>query len=88
MEVFYWQLVMKNKKVRWQDYIDRKIIYFLPHDKLDKILTKLRGSNCRLAIIRKEKKMLGIVTIQDVLGALVGKIRDEREVLLLPRRLN
>jgi len=41
-----------------------------------------------LAIIQEKKRLLGIVTLQDVLGALVGKIKDEREILLLPRRPN
>jgi len=87
MEVFYWRL-MKNKEVRWQDYIDKKVIRFSPQDKLDKVLTKLQNNNCRLAIVQEKKRLLGIVTLQDVLGALVGKIRDEREILLLPHRLN
>lgn len=87
MEVFYWRLI-KNKEARWQDYIDKKVIYFSPHDKLDKVLTKLQTSNCRLAAIREKKRLLGLITLQDVLSTLVGKIRDEREILLLPRRLN
>ena len=61
---------------------------FSPHDKLDKVLTKLQTANCRLAIVREKKRLLGIITLQDVLSSLVGKIRDEREILLLPRRLN
>ena len=87
MEVFYWRL-MKNKEVRWQDYVDKKVIRLSPQDKLDKVLTKLQNNNCRLAIVQEKKRLLGIVTLQDVLGALVGKIRDEREILLLPHRLN
>ena len=87
MEVFYWRLI-KDKEARWQDYIDKKIIYFSPEEKLDKVLVKLQTNNSRLAIIRKRKKVLGIITLQDVLSALVGKIKDEREILLFPRRLN
>jgi len=51
-------------------------------------LVKLQTNNSRLAIIREKKKVLGIITLQDVLSALVGKIKDEREILLFPRRLN
>jgi CBS domain containing-hemolysin-like protein len=51
-------------------------------------LVKLQNNNSRLAIIREKKKVLGIITLQDVLSTLVGKIKDEREILLLPRRLN
>jgi putative hemolysin len=87
MEVFYWRLI-KKKVARWQDYIDKRVIRFSPSDKLDKVLIKLQTNNCRLAIIQEKKKLLGIITLQDVLGALVGKIRDEREILLLPSRLN
>ena len=87
MEVFYW-LLIKNKGVRWQDCIDKRITYFSPDDKLDKVLAKLQTSNCRLAIIQEKKKLLGIITLQDVLSTLVGKIRDEREMLLLPHRLD
>ena len=63
-------------------------MHFSPQDKLDKVLTELRVNNCRLAIIQEKKKLLGIITLQDVLAALVGEIKDEREILLLPRRLN
>lgn len=87
MEVFYWRL-LKNKESHWQDYIDKRVMHFSPQDKLDKVLTKLRVNNCRLAIIQEKKKLLGIITLQDVLGALVGEIKDEREILLLPRRVN
>ncbi|CAG8561766.1 9536_t:CDS:2, partial [Ambispora leptoticha] len=79
---------MKNKEAQWHDYIDKRVIRFSPHDKLDKVLTKLRVNNCRLAIVQEKKKLLGIITLQDVLETLVGKIRDEREILLLPNRPN
>ncbi|CAG8797321.1 19110_t:CDS:2, partial [Racocetra persica] len=55
-------------------------------DKLDKVLTKLQTTNSRMAVIQEKKKLLGIITLQDVLSALVGKIKDEKEILLLPRR--
>src|SRR5215212_5351419 len=87
MEVFYWRLI-KKKEACWQDYIDKRIVYLSPNDKLDVALAKLQTSNCRLAIIREKKRLSGIITLQDVLSTLVGKIRDEREILLLPRRLD
>jgi CBS domain containing-hemolysin-like protein len=87
IEVFYWKLI-KDKKVIWQNYIDKRIVHFSPDEKLDKVLSKLQTSNCRLAIIKEGKKNRGIVTLQDVLSALVGKIRDERDILLLPSRYN
>jgi len=64
------------------------VVTFSPEDKLDKVLTELRINNCRLAIIQQKSRLLGIVTLQDVLGALVGGIKDEREISLLPRRLD
>ncbi|CFW93098.1 Putative membrane protein (CBS-domain) [endosymbiont DhMRE of Dentiscutata heterogama] len=85
MELFYWKLI-KNKEIRWQDYVDKRVIRFSPQDKLDKVLTKLQTTNSRMAVIQEKKKLLGIITLQDVLSALVGKIKDEKEILLLPRR--
>ncbi|KLL04533.1 MAG: hymolysin-related protein [Mycoplasmataceae bacterium RV_VA103A] len=85
MELFYWRLI-KNKEIRWQDYIDKRIIRFSPQDKLDKVLTELQTTSSRMAVIQEKKKLLGIITLQDVLSALVGKIRDEKEILLLPGR--
>ncbi|MEG7978401.1 MAG: CBS domain-containing protein [Mollicutes bacterium UO1] len=87
MEVFYWRLI-KSKEAHWHDYIDKEVVFFSPDDKLDKVLVKLQNTNCRLGVIREKKKLLGIITLQDVLSALVGKIRDERDILLLPSRLN
>jgi len=87
MEVFYWRL-LKKKEAHWQDYIDKRVVRFSPEDKLDKVLIKLQTTNCRLGVIQEKKKFLGIITLQDVLSALVGKIRDERDILLLPSRLN
>ncbi|CAG8834118.1 21069_t:CDS:1, partial [Racocetra persica] len=52
--------------------------------KLDKVLTELQTTSSRMAVIQEKKKLLGIITLQDVLSALVGKIRDEKEILLLP----
>ncbi|MDR1670634.1 MAG: CBS domain-containing protein [Spiroplasmataceae bacterium] len=87
VELFYWKLI-KNKEVKWQNYIDEGIVLFDSDEKLDKILTKLKTTNSRLAVVQEKKKPLGIITLQDVLGALVGKIRDEREILLLPSHLD
>ncbi|WNE41154.1 MAG: Inosine-5'-monophosphate dehydrogenase [Mycoplasmataceae bacterium] len=87
VELFYWKLI-KNKEVKWQNYVDKGIVVFDSDEKLDKILTKLKNTSSRLAVVQEKKKILGIITLQDVLGALVGKIRDEREILLLPRHLD
>ena len=85
LEMFHWRLMMKSKEFHWKDYIDKRVIYFSHQDRLDKVLTKLQVNNCRLAIIQQKKRFLGIITLQDVLEVLVGKIRDEREMLLIPR---
>jgi len=90
IDVFYWKLITKkNKNPYWQNYIDKKVFYFSPQDRLDKALTELQTNKCRLAIVKQKKRLLGIITLQDVLETLVGKIKDEREISLLPpRRLN
>src|SRR6266513_160911 len=82
MEIFYWKLITK-KEQNWQKHIDKKVICFSPDEKLDKVLTRLQSSNRRLAIVKEEKRIIGIVTLHDVLGTLVGKIGEERETLLL-----
>jgi CBS domain containing-hemolysin-like protein len=87
IEVFYWRLIIK-KDENWQNHINKEVIYFSPDEKLDKVLSKLKRRNCRLAFVKEKERIIGIVTLHDVLSTLVGKIKDEREALLFPRLLN
>src|SRR5581483_11258594 len=80
IEVFYWRLIIK-KDENWQNHISKEIVCFSPDEKLDKVLSKIKRKNCRLAFVKKKGKIIGIVTLHDILSTLVGKIKDEREAL-------
>jgi CBS domain containing-hemolysin-like protein len=77
-KTFYWILI-KSENIFWHDYIEKKKVFISPQDKLNKAFEKMQSANCQLAIVRENKKVLGIVTLQDILNALVGKMRDEKE---------
>ncbi len=57
--------------------------YFVREDaKIDDILTEMRQHKRHIALVRDEqKKLLGIVTIEDILEELVGEIFDEEDVV-------
>jgi putative hemolysin len=86
LETFYWALI-KDKNAIWQNQIDKKLIFVSPDEKLDKVFEKLQLNYCHLAIVKINKRLLGIITLQNILNSLVGKMSDEKD-RLLPRRLN
>ncbi|MDY6094464.1 MAG: CBS domain-containing protein, partial [Candidatus Enteromonas sp.] len=54
--------------------------YFVsPRVKMDDLLDGFKEHHTQIAIVRKEGKVLGMVTTEDVLEELVGKI-DEVEL--------
>ena len=57
--------------------------YFVSEDaKIDDILTDMRQHKHHIALVRDEqKKLVGIVTIEDILEELVGEIFDEEDVV-------
>ncbi|CAG8648301.1 5013_t:CDS:2, partial [Ambispora gerdemannii] len=76
------QKKVPTKNTRRSPSTEQVVGVFNIEDKLDKVLAKLRTANCRLAFVCEGKKFLGVITLQDILGALVGKIKDERDRLL------
>ena len=53
-----------------------------PHDTIDELLDSMRQNKIYLGIVRDEqKKVCGIVTIEDFLEELVGEIWDEEDVV-------
>jgi CBS domain containing-hemolysin-like protein len=53
---------------------------------IDKVFEKIRTENYRMAIVKEKKEVVGIITLQDILVSLVGKMSDEKEKLL-PKEL-
>ena len=68
-----------NPTVIWQDYINKEFVTVRPHEKLDKVFEKLQNNYCYLAIVKSSRSVLGIITLQDILNALVGKMKDEKD---------
>jgi len=75
--------LLKNKNAIWQNYIDKKFTIVRPHEKLNKVFEKLQNNYRHLAIVKSNKNILGIITLQDILNALVGKMKDEKDKLKL-----
>jgi len=92
MKVFDWERIKWEKRGRerdmdWRNCIEKKIVFLSPYDALDKAFEKISSSNCRLAIVKERNKILGVITLQDILVSLVGKMTDEKDKLL-PIKVN
>ncbi|MBR4762138.1 MAG: HlyC/CorC family transporter [Clostridia bacterium] len=60
--------------------------YFVKPDvNIDDLLTSLSNHRRNLAIVRRGDKLLGVITIEDILEELVGEIYDEEETGVTPR---
>ena len=79
MKTFFREALLKNKNIIWQDYINKEFVTVRPHEKLDKAFEKLQNNYCYLAIVKSGRDTLGIITLQDILNALVGKMKDEKD---------
>jgi CBS domain containing-hemolysin-like protein len=86
IEKFYWSLI-KDEKIIWKDHIDKSLVFISPQERLDKVFEKIQSAYCHLAIVQSRKKNLGIITLQNILNALLGKMKDEKDQLI-PNRLN
>ena len=69
----------RNPKVPLLSVITRP--YFISEDaKIDDLLTEMRQKKIQMAIVQdKYKKVVGLVTVEDVLEELVGEIFDEED---------
>ncbi|MCE8164007.1 MAG: CBS domain-containing protein [Candidatus Moeniiplasma glomeromycotorum] len=81
----------ERKEDHWQNQIDKKLPYLLSSTKLNKAFEKTQTWNRRMLIIKNQKKnspeiIEGIITLHDILNALVGKMNHtpEKTFPLLP----
>jgi len=86
-KVFNWNLINK-KNIDWKNQIEKDIIFVSPNEKVDKLFEKLQSKYCKLAIVRKNKNsenLLGLITLQDIIESLVGKIKNKKNKLFSTR---
>ena len=55
------------------------IVVCKPTHKISRLFKKLQSSHQHLAIVKDENKVVGIVTMEDILEELVGEIKDEND---------
>ena len=72
---------MKNPKVDKRSVM-YKPHFVDPHARIDELLDSMRQHKIYLGIVRdEEKKVVGVVTIEDFLEELVGEIWDEEDIV-------
>lgn len=89
--------LIEEKGTHWQNQIDKKVPYLFSSTKLNKAFEKTQTWNCRMLIVKGQKKnpskikeaqtsFEGIITLHDILNALVGKMSNasEKTLPLLP----
>lgn len=73
-------LEMKSKNDNWHKFVEKRINFIPENTKLNVALEIFQRSRQHLAIVTDNKdKFIGIITLEDVLENLVGKIQDENE---------
>jgi len=55
------------------------IIRLKPTEKINIVFNKMRRKHSHMALVFKKDKLLGLVTMEDILEELVGEIRDEND---------
>ena len=55
------------------------IVVCKPTHKISRLFKKLQAAHQHLAIVKDEEKVVGIVTMEDILEELVGEIKDEND---------
>ncbi|RHZ37102.1 CBS domain-containing protein [endosymbiont GvMRE of Glomus versiforme] len=74
-------LEMKDKHDDWQKFIEKKINYLEVNAKLNTAFETCQKTCQHLIIVvDKQKRFIGIITLEDILENLVGKITDENEI--------
>ncbi len=72
----YLAAYFKDPKVSYLPYV-QKAYFVTPAIKIDDLLDGFREHHTQIALVRKEGKILGLVTAEDVLEELVGKIDED-----------
>ncbi|KLL04047.1 MAG: hymolysin-related protein [Mycoplasmataceae bacterium CE_OT135] len=74
-------LEMKDKHDDWRKFIIKKINYIDLNTKLN-VAFEVCQKTCQhlVVVIDQQKKFIGIITLEDILETLVGKIADENEI--------
>jgi CBS domain containing-hemolysin-like protein len=70
----------EEKSKNYGNYVTRKIL-ISPTMKLDKAFKKLQKNGARMGIVCTRKRIIGIVTLTDIMETLVGKIKDEKSII-------
>jgi len=56
------------------------VIFVKENDKLDAVFDSLKENATHMAIVKSKKKVVGIVTMEDLLEEIVGEIYDESDI--------
>ena len=72
------ELLVKGEK-NVSKIIMTDIVVCKPTHKISRLFKKLQAAHQHLAIVKDEDKVVGIVTMEDILEELVGEIKDEND---------
>ena len=75
----YLAAYFRDPKVSYLPYV-QKAYFVTPAIKIDDLLDGFREHHTQIALVRKEGKILGLVTAEDALEELVGKIDEDGNV--------
>lgn len=74
----FFEFMFKGEK-NLSKIIMTDIIVCKPTHKISRLFKKLQSNHQHLAIVKDEEKVVGIVTMEDILEELVGEIKDEND---------
>ena len=60
----------------------RSVVMTEPATPCDELLVEMKRRRCHLAIVARDKRAVGMVTMEDLVEELVGEIRDEHDARL------
>ena len=72
------ELLVKGEK-EFSKIIMKDVIICKPSHKISRLFKKLQAKHQHMAIVKDEDKVVGIVTMEDILEELVGEIKDEND---------